>query len=242
MTTRARFFFCWFCIVLATFAACTQDPEEAITLPDDEPMEETSADSISYLALGDSYTIGQGVPASERWPNQLGEWLMEEDKYVVAPIKIIAQTGWTTANLNAAIDNSNLETYDLVSLLIGVNNQFQGQSLEQFQTGFEASLSRAIALAVSTDRLFVVSIPDYGVTPFGASNSEAIAEELDAYNAHMAQRCAELDIAFINITEISRMLGDSPGALAPDNLHPSGEQYADWVEKMLPVVGTLLEE
>ena len=204
-----------------------------------ENIDNESSESIRYLALGDSYTIGQGVEEAFRWPNQLGDSLAAL-AYTLDTVAIIAQTGWTTANLLQAIENANPSGYNLVSLLIGVNNQYQGQDVGIFQNEFDSLLEISIALAHSVNRVFVVSIPDYGVTPFGSSNSEVIGQEIDLYNAYIAERCAAQAIPFINITEISRALGDNPGALAPDNLHPSGTQYSEWVGAILPVVVELL--
>ena len=195
---------------------------------------------IKYLALGDSYTIGQGVVLAESWPMQLGGKLIE-NSFSVDKNDIIAQTGWETTDLLNALADSSLEDYNLVSLLIGVNNQFSNRPFETYTSEFDLLLDQAIGLAGS-DRVFVVSIPDYGVTPFGSNNSENIAFELDEYNAYAAAKCQALNIPFINITEISRQLGDSNGALASDNLHPSGTQYSKWVEEMLPIVLNLLEE
>lgn len=141
-----------------------------------------------------------------------------------------------------AIEVEAPKNHDLVSLLIGVNNQYQGLSFDQFKTEFDALLNIAIDLANGKKRVFVVSIPDYGLTPFGANNSEQIAEELDMYNNYMETQSNSLEIPFINITEISRDLGNMEGALATDNLHPSGDQYEKWVEEMSPVVVSLLEE
>ena len=156
-------------------------------------------------------------------------------------VDIIAQTGWTTRNLLDAISQENPAPHDVVSLLIGVNNQFQNQSYFVFQDEFNELLDISIDLAGDTSAVFVVSIPDYGVTPFGSSNSQNIAEALDNYNAYMKGQCDELQIPFIDITSISRELGDSDGALAPDNLHPSAAQYALWVEKMVPIVLPIFE-
>ena len=121
-------------------------------------------------------------------------------------------------------------------------NQYQGKPFELFETEFAELVDKAINLAGGVERVFVVSIPDYGVTPFGSSNSYTIGQELDAYNAHMAEYCAELGIPFVDITAISRAMGASEGALAPDNLHPSGEQYQRWVNAIYPVVEGLLKE
>ena len=130
--------------------------------------------------------------------------------------------------------------YNLISLLIGVNNQFWGEPFDLFQSEFDSLLNITIDL-VGKERLFIVSIPDYGVTPFGSNNSENIAEDIDMYNNYIEERCSSEGLAFIDITEISRQLGDSEGALASDNLHPSGSQYAKWVEELFPIVLNLIE-
>ncbi len=196
---------------------------------------------INYLALGDSYTIGQGVNILERWPNQLIVGL-EENNFEVERFQIIAQTGWTTGNLITAVNESEIGEFDLVSLLIGVNNQFQNLDFSVFTNQFNQLLDTAIQIAKGKDGVIVVSIPDYGVTPFGRTNAEQIGAELDEYNAHISDRCQAEGITFINITEISRELGDSPGALAADDLHPSGAQYQAWVEAILPRTLELLSK
>jgi acyl-CoA thioesterase-1 len=194
---------------------------------------------VKYLALGDSYTIGQGVDTLDRWPNQLSAQLISNG-IEVQKTDIIAQTGWRTSNLLNAIGNTPLDDYNLISLLIGVNNQFWGEPFDIFQSEFDSLLNITIDL-VGKERLFIVSIPDYGVTPFGSNNSENIAEDIDLYNNYIEERCSLEGLAFINITEISRQLGDSEGALASDNLHPSGSQYAKWVEELFPIVLKLIE-
>lgn len=194
---------------------------------------------VKYLALGDSYTIGQGVDTLDRWPNQLSAQLISNG-IEVQKTDIIAQTGWRTSNLLNAIGNSSIDDYNLISLLIGVNNQFWGEPFDIFQSEFDSLLNITIDL-VGKERLFIISIPDYGVTPFGSNNSENIAEDIDMYNNYIEERCSSEGLAFINITEISRQLGDSEGALASDNLHPSGSQYAKWVEELFPVVLHLIE-
>ncbi|KAA3633634.1 MAG: SGNH/GDSL hydrolase family protein [Bacteroidetes bacterium] len=200
---------------------------------------EIDTTAISYLALGDSYTIGQAVDQNMRWPIQLAKKL-KENNIIIEPVNIIAQTGWTTSNLIQSIYDMEPDQHDLVSLLIGVNNQYQGQPFDVFQTEFDSLLNISIQLAGNIKRVFVVSIPDYGVTPFGANNAEQIAQELDMYNEYMQQACIALEIPFVNITNLSRQLGDSPGALAVDNLHPSGSQYTQWVNLILPVVIDML--
>ncbi len=202
--------------------------------------ENAATDAINYLALGDSYTIGQGVEPVKRWPSQLMTQLIQSD-YRVNNLKVIAKTGWTTTDLLNAIAEENTEGYNLVSLLIGVNNQFRNQSLEEFKPQFDEVLQKAIDLSGQDRRIFVVSIPDYSVTPFGSRNPDT-PMEIDEYNSYMQQQCLEFDIPFVDVTEISRTLGDSEGALAEDNLHPSASQYSSWVEEILPVVIEMLSE
>ena len=138
--------------------------------------------------------------------------------------------------------DSEIGSYNLVSLLIGVNNQYQKQSFSIFESEFDELLEQSIEIAGDAKRVFVVSIPDYGVTPFGSSNSEVIGQEIDMYNDYIAAKCEAQNIPFIDITGISRTLADSPGSLAADNLHPSGSQYALWTNEILPVVIDLLKE
>jgi acyl-CoA thioesterase-1 len=210
------------------------------SIQNSQKPDEQILDIVKYLALGDSYTIGQGVSEEERWPNQLSSKLIVNN-YAVLYTDIVAQTGWTTNDLINAVNNYDLQEYNLVSLLIGVNNQYQNLDFDEFQIEFDSLLNMSINIAGNYKRLFVVSIPDYGVTPFGEPNSEQIAEEIDMYNNYICNTCSERNIPFINITEISRLLGSSDGALAYDNLHPSGSQYAAWVEEILPVVLEILE-
>jgi len=198
-------------------------------------------DPVKFLALGDSYTIGQGVEEHKSWPVQIGEEL-KENNFEVQVVDIIAQTGWATNDLINGIENTELNDYNLVSLLIGVNNQFQNQSFGIFEFEFTTLLNKSIEIAGSRERVFVVSIPDYGVTPFGSGNSENIAEEIDMYNNFISNTCDIFEVSFICITEISRNLGDSPGALVQDKLHPSASQYEAWTNEILPVVFKILDE
>ena len=223
-------------ILATTIISCVNEVDES----EDFKESQTTTETINYLALGDSYTIGQGVQESERWPNQLGEELRELG-YDMDKIDIIARTGWTSNNLLRAIDNSEIGDYNLVSLLIGVNNQYQGRPFSSFEAELEALLNFSIETAGTHRRVFVVSIPDYGVTPFGGSRRDIIAKEIDMYNEYISDRCQEKGIRFINITEISRELGSSDGALASDNLHPSGNQYKEWTDKILPIVIEIID-
>ena len=197
--------------------------------------------SLRYLALGDSYTIGEDVPADQRWPVQMVEKLRGHGVTVNAP-QIIAVTGWTTDELSDAMDKAELGSgYDLVTLLIGVNNQYRGRSAEEYRSQFRTLLLRALALAGKRpERVVVVSIPDWGVTPFGhqsGRNVQQIATELDAFNAIAHAETLDADALFVNITGISR---DHAALVAADGLHPSGAQYSLWTGAIEPVVRAAL--
>ncbi|MCK6614750.1 MAG: SGNH/GDSL hydrolase family protein [Ignavibacteriaceae bacterium] len=197
----------------------------------------TEKKEISILALGDSYTIGEGVASSERWPEQLADSLRARG-FTPAPPQIIAVTGWTTGDLSAGMDRSELkERYDLVTLLIGVNNQYRGYDTTLYRSELEMLIRRAVILAGSPDRVLIVSIPDWGVTPFAAGrNRERIAAEIDIYNRIKAELSAKAGCPYFYITDISRAAAEVPSLLAADKLHPSGAMYALWVERMMPAV------
>ncbi|MFD0326796.1 SGNH/GDSL hydrolase family protein [Lysobacter gummosus] len=202
--------------------------------------------ALTYLALGDSYTIGEAVPESGRWPVQLTVQLREHGIAVDAP-RIIATTGWTTDELALALDLAEpLGQWDFVSLLIGVNNQYRGRSAVQYAAEFRDLLRRAIGYARSrADRVLVLSIPDWGATPFGATDQRgpaAIGAELDVFNRSAAQVCAQLGVAFVDITPVSRERASEAIMLAEDGLHPSAAMYAQWTMLALPVARDLLRE
>jgi lysophospholipase L1-like esterase len=186
---------------------------------------------IKYLALGDSYTIGESVTEPERWPNQLVDSLAKKGIQLGKPT-IIATTGWRTDDLRNAMTNANLKNeYELVSLLIGVNNQYQGKSSSIYASEFEELLKWAIRLAGGKkQRVFVVSIPDYGFTPFGKAKQEDISKAIDEFNEINAQITYKHGIRYFNITDISRDGLSDPSLVAVDGLHPSGKMYAYWVE------------
>ena len=189
---------------------------------------------IKYLALGDSYTIGESVGESERWPVQLAKALNNKGIKVDPPV-IIATTGWRTDNLKNAINIAALkETYGLVSLLIGVNNQYQGKPVDQYKVEYEDLLKTAIQLAGGKkENVFVVSIPDYGYTPFGKSKQGQITKALDEFNAVNKRITESYGIDYFDITTISRRGLADPELVASDGLHPSGKQYTLWVEKIM---------
>ena len=187
---------------------------------------------MRYLALGDSYSIGEGVPEAGRWPMQLAAALRARGIALQDP-RIIATTGWTTDELSAAMDAAEpLGTWDLVSLLIGVNNQYRGRTVDDYREQFSGLLERAIALAGHQhSRVFVLSIPDWSVTPFAQGRDRArIAQEIDAFNATARHICKALGVAFIDITPTSRDQGGDADMLVADGLHPSAAMYARWVD------------
>ncbi len=198
----------------------------------------------TYLALGDSYTIGEGVAADGRWPHQLASALRAEAIPLADP-RIIASTGWTTDELEWGIDAVEpLGNWDLVSLLIGVNNQYRNRSAVDYAEQFRTLLQRAIQHAGGrAGRVLVLSIPDWGVTPFARSDARAaatIASELDAFNAAAQQICAQLAVAFVDVTTVSREHGAEPAMLVADGLHPSAAMYAEWTRLALPAARRLL--
>jgi len=199
---------------------------------------------LRYLALGDSYTIGEAVAEDGRWPVQLARAL-QADGIALAEPRIIATTGWTTDELTAALDAAEpLGEWDFVSLLIGVNNQYRGRGVDEYRGEFAALLRRALGYARGRrDRVLVLSIPDWGVTPFAARDArgrERIGAELDAYNAAARAVCAAHGVAFVDITPVSRERGAEPAMLADDGLHPSAAMYALWTAAALPVARRLL--
>lgn len=197
-----------------------------------------------YLALGDSYTIGEGVPDEGRWPVQLAAALRREGIALAEP-RIVATTGWTTDELDAAIDAAEpIGEFGFVSLLIGVNNQYRGRGVDEYREQFTALLRRAIGFAGGRrDRVLALSIPDWGVTRFGHDSGRDLARisrELDAYNAAARGICAEHGVAFVDITAVSRERGLEDAMLADDGLHPSAAMYAEWTRLALPVARGLL--
>ena len=217
------------CVI--TFFNCNSDKPEQPTKP-----VTLNTDTISYLALGDSYTIGQNVEIYGRYPVQLVDSLRNRNLFV-KDAQIIAQTGWTTQNLLTIITNETLEVpYDLVSLLIGVNNQFQGRSIIEYEAEFKTLIEDAIEYAgENKDKVFVVSIPDYGVTPFGmaSGNSQQIGIEIDQFNDVNKRITDSLGINYFDIVRISREASNDPSLIANDGLHPSEKMYTRWVELML---------
>ena len=195
--------------------------------------------SLTYLALGDSYTIGEGVELSDRYPVQLvQEWNKTAKNQFASPL-IIAKTGWTVDELEAGIQATPTaaEGYDLVTLLIGVNNQYRGCTVESYALDFEKMLLRAIAFARGNKaHVIVLSIPDWGVTPFAISkgvNPVKVANEIDEYNETKKAICAKNGVKYIDITAEYRIAGALPEGVVEDELHPSSLIYKSWMEKLL---------
>lgn len=193
------------------------------------------AGCLTYLALGDSYTIGEGVPIHESFPYQLVQRLRARGLAVCAP-EIVAKTGWTTDELKAGIGKTRFldRRYDIVTLLIGVNNQYRGRSAEVYAGEFEGLLNEAVARAGGDrSRVFVLSIPDWGATPFAEGRDRnRIAGEIDVFNAVNRRISEARGVSYIDITPGTRMASADPSILAADKLHPSGREYGRWADSL----------
>jgi lysophospholipase L1-like esterase len=228
--------------LILLFVAFSNYNKEAEARPSYMNIEKT----YSYLALGDSYTIGESVVAADNFPSQVAR-LLQKDKVLLELVEIIAATGWTTDELETAITRMQKEVplrshYDFVSLLIGVNNQYRGRSVDNYRTEFEELLKKAIRFAGNnTDHVVVISIPDWGITPFAKGRDRAtIAAEIDAYNSANKQIASQYNVQYIDITPWTREAANDPSLLASDGLHPSAKEYqrwavriAEWIKKSL---------
>ena len=198
----------------------------------------------TYLALGDSYTIGEQVPMEENFPYQAAKLLRKEKVEVADPV-IVAKTGWTTDELAMAVREEGIkETFSFVTLLIGVNNQYRGRDLDNYKQEFTQLLDQAIVFANGhTQNVFVLSIPDWGVTPFAHDRDRGkVAQEIDAYNAANKEITLAHKCHYIDITDNTRTNGAKADYLAEDGLHPSGKEYAIWAERLVPEVMKALKQ
>lgn len=198
----------------------------------------------TYLALGDSYTTGEGVPSSENFPHQAAALLQKAGIRISDPL-IIATTGWTTDELSSAIRERQLkETFSVVTLLIGVNNQYRGRTLDNYREEFQSLLARAIVFANGhSRRVVVLSIPDWGVTPFAEGRErQQIAQEIDAYNAAAKEIILAHKCGWLDITDSTRTNGTNANFLAEDGLHPSGKEYAIWAARLAPLLENALKQ
>lgn len=232
-------------IALTTITGCGKQPMDSINTT--QPVitatpalapAVTSKDTVTYLALGDSYTIGEAVTQDQSFPYQLASQLRVNNYNIGNPM-IIATTGWTTTQLQAAIKAAALKkTFTFVTLLIGVNNQYQNYNPDTYRADFKDLVSTAIQLAGGyKNRVFVLSIPDYSVTPFAISSNKAlISQQLDVYNSINQNESTLAGVNYLNITLISRKAANDHSLLASDGLHPSGLMYNQWVNSLLPQV------
>ncbi len=218
--------------------SCTQEEEEIYiikSIQDSTPSNNSSQTESTYLALGDSYTIGQSVLAEDSFPFILVNDLNNTGNSFTAP-KVIARTGWTTKNLKTAIFDENIQqNYDLVSLLIGVNNQYQGGSVAEFRTEYTELLEMAIMFANNNpSNVIVLSIPDWSISPFGQNSDQVIiGQEIDDYNAVKKEITLNKQVSFIEITEITRQAEGNEAYFASDQLHFSGLMHQLWVDEIL---------
>ncbi len=226
----------WLCI------SCTKPNwGAAITAPTNRVTSFT--DSVHYLALGDSYTIGASVERDDNFPNQTFQ-LLKSAGFKTGSLQIIAKNGWTAEDLITALATTNKRnSYQVVTLLIGVNNQYQGRPSKEFEPSFLTLLKSAIALTGDRPkRVFVISIPDWGITPFASGRDrKEIANEIDAYNLVCEKNAKAQGANFINITDAYRLDGAKPDYLSGDGLHPSKLEYTKWAIKLTQQIMNILE-
>ena len=203
---------------------------------------QSTPQGLRILALGDSYTIGEGVAEGERWPILLAERLRSHS-FEVAPPRIIAQTGWTTDELALAVEQARLDGFfDLVTLLVGVNNQYRGRSTAEYRVEFRGLVEQAIGFAEGhQERVIVLSIPDWGVTPYAEGRDRLrIAREIDEFNCINRAEADTLGAVYVDVTQVSRLAASQPCLLALDGLHPSAQMYALWADLALRAALTAL--
>lgn len=202
-----------------------------------------ASENLTYLALGDSYTIGEAVEYHETFPVQLALRVRQKGLSVEFP-HVIAKTGWTSGELLAAIDQESLSVYDMVTLLVGVNDQYRGYPINEYREQFFILVKKAVELAKGdAGRVFVLSIPDWGVTPFAeGKNREQIRKEINEYNQINLEETIRAGCHYIQITDISRQVPLFPDMLAKDQLHPSRVMYGQWVDAMLSQVVQALKQ
>jgi lysophospholipase L1-like esterase len=236
-----------FLFLIASITACKKgmsntaavkavDSVKTVTKPDSE--------AYYYLALGDSYTIGTAEPAAVSYPIQLEDYIENNGLSMPTPT-IVATDGWTTDNLIQGIANSGItgKTYQVVTLLIGVNDQYEGLTQAHYRTNFITLLHTAITFAGGdSTRVFVLSIPDYGVTPFAMGRDSVIGPQIDQFNAINKQESINAGVNYLDITAISREAATDATLIAPDGLHPSGKMYALWIAQLGPMVLKRLQQ
>lgn len=229
MNTRLFWFLCALVQCSLALGCHKTAPVQNIPIPD-------TTSARTFLALGDSYTIGESVAEVERFPAQTISLLRAKGIAVKSPV-YIARTGWTTANLQSAIEQATLlPSYDIVTLLIGVNDQYQGKDTAGYRTRFTQLLQRSIELSGRNSKhVYVLSIPDYGVTPFGGG-SQRISREIDDFNKINKEVSLAYGAVYIDITPISRKAASDQSYTAGDGLHPSAKQYGEWAAQLAAVL------
>ena len=223
-------------LILLLFNCTTNENELLPDTSEEKNLQEKNG--FSYLALGDSYTVGESVPAEQSFPIQLSNRL-ESELNKRLETKIIARTGWRTDVLQNGIANTRIDKpQDLVTLLIGVNNQYQNKPFEQYEKEFPELLQTALSFVDGdTEKVMVISIPDYAFTPFGQTRDmDNISKQIDRYNEFAQSTARDFNISFVGITDITREGLEQPELVAPDGLHPSGQAYGKFVERILPFV------
>jgi len=231
----------WFC----SFGSCKKEPATTNNSNKNPTSITPSMNDTAkkYLALGDSYTIGQSVGETERFPAQTVALLRQQNIKIKDP-EYIAITGWTTANLMSAINSQNPKgPYAAVTLLIGVNDQYQGVDTATYRTRFTQLLNKVVELAgAKKTNVFVLSIPDYSVTPFvPTADKERVRKEIDIFNSINKQITLQNNIAYVDITPSTREGATNPSLIAGDGLHPSGLEYKKWAEMLAPVMKQVLQ-
>jgi lysophospholipase L1-like esterase len=230
-------------LALTSISGCAQNTGSTSAAPNNISIM-NSTDTISYLALGDSYTIGEAVPQVESYPYQLADALNKQSFHVQPPT-IIAVSGWTTDDLISAISQSSItdKKFSFVALLIGVNDQYQQLSQDNYKIKFAQVLNTAITFANgNASRVFVVSIPDWGVTPFAAGQGSIIAPQIDQFNTINKSISKAAGVDYLDITPISRQAATDTSLIASDGLHPSGKMYTLWVNSLEPMIAVQLKK
>jgi len=235
MKKRMYVYMCLLCCSLQTVmaAGCHHDNNTTTQPPTTTPVQ---AKTYNYLALGDSYTIGQSIDSAGRYPAQTAA-MLDNDSTAIPAIHYIATTGWTTANLQYAIANEHLaDTFNIVTMLIGVNDQYQGVDTGTYHTHFVQLMQTAIQLAGGNKQhVIIISIPDYGVTPFGGGNA-AISAQIDEFNGVNRRITDSFGVAYADVTTLSRAAASDPTLLANDGLHYSPKEYALWAQVIAPLI------
>lgn len=231
-------------LMLGTLLSCTKDDVAVTNIPVPVPIDTSATESRTYLALGDSYTIGQSVQIADRYPVQTVKYLADQGIKFGTP-EIIAQTGWTTADLLSALTSSPplKPQYDIVTLLIGVNNQYQFGTQQEYADQFLTLLNLAIKYAGNNKkRVIVLSIPDYSVTPFAnGRDKEYIAKQIDSFNLINQTIATRNTVGYLDVTGFSRIAANNPSLIASDGLHFSGEEYKVWADALVSIIKRALQ-